>query len=110
MQSFLHSVLTARIILTIRDVGNRPGLQPELHTSYFEISTSPGPLQFASRDEYSHEQTTLALSSRNTQDRDCEDNSSITSRRDRNIIEVGDSAGPAWGLAQKDSDIYDTYV
>jgi len=46
----LYSVLTARIILNIRDAGNR-NLQTDLHSTYQEVSLETIPIHFASRHQ-----------------------------------------------------------
>jgi hypothetical protein len=65
----MHSVLTCRIILTIRDTaGHHQGTSTELHASYEEPVFASTPLQFVTTPQYSQEQDASALSSRNTQD------------------------------------------
>jgi hypothetical protein len=79
-------VLTARIILDIRDVGNQPGLAPELHTSFVEMPFSTASLDFASTEEceeYPQELASRTIPLRSNPD------SRITDH-DRDLIELAD--------------------
>jgi len=62
LEDVLYSVLTARIVLNIRDVGRR-GQETELHTGYGESRTQTMPLRFLPGDEYPQDRTTWSENS-----------------------------------------------
>jgi hypothetical protein len=62
MQIAIHSALTTRIILNIRNTaGSQHGEQSELHMSYLEMPVVAPCHQWLVSDEYSQEQATRAI-------------------------------------------------